>query len=250
MKRIRSLDDCPPGLASYLAEDIDDVKDWNGFRSHAAGASYLELAEKLVNNQHGLCGYCEIDIEDGDRQVEHVIPQSDSVHGATRVLDQSNMIACCKGGTLVTEDMTRRLDPVKRNRSCGESKENLVDADFIDPRTLPALPSLVRVNYDGRIEADTNSCENCNIDADKVERTIQILGLNTERLRRAREHRWNALNDHWGSDITDPEKMRAAARGELFPDECNRLPKFFTTNRSYFGVYAETVLSEPPQNWI
>ena len=187
MKCIRSLQDRPPGLDDYLAKEADEVKDWDGFRNHAGGVAYSELVETLVDIQHGLCGYCEINIEKRDRQVEHVIPQSDPRRGAAHVLDHANMIACCKGGTLQTGDENRRLDPVKRNLSCGEAKGNQVGTDFIDPRTLPALPSLTRVNFDGRIEASRAACKTSGVAVGKVEKTIEILGLNTERLRRARE---------------------------------------------------------------
>ena len=250
MKRIASLVDPTPGLADFLAEaDVEDTN-WPRFRDHAGGASYRELVEGLVDLQHGICGYCEIDIQERDRQVEHVIPQSDPLRGAAYALDSSNMIACCKGGTLITDDESRRLDPVKRNRSCGDAKEDRVDADFVDPRTLPNLPSLTRVNFDGRIEADAASCDSCGIPVGRIEKTIEILGLNTERLRRARENRWDALNDNWGSEIDAPGLMEAAAKGELLPDQDNRLSRFFTTSRSYFDVYAEKILSEPPQDWI
>lgn len=200
--------------------------------------------------QHGLCGYCEVDIRERDRQVEHVIPQSDPQHGAAHALDPSNLIACCKGGTLQTDDETRRLDPVKRNRSCGEAKGDRIDAEFVDPRTLPDFPSLVRVHFDGRIEADADSCNSFGLPVAKIEKTIEILGLNTERLRRARESRWNALSDIWASEFDFPALIEAAAKEELLPDEGNRLTRFFTTSRSYFGAYAEKVLSEPPQDWI
>ena len=236
MKRIQSLHDCPEGLTAFLVDEGDEVKDWEGFRSRQAGASYLELIEILVETQHGLCGYCEIDIEARDRQVEHVIPQSDPLHGAAHALDHGNMIACCKGGTLLSDDDARRLDPVRRNRSCGEAKGDLVDADFIDPRTLPLLPSITRVNFDGRIEAYAAACDCCGILVDKVERTIQILGLNCERLRRARENRWNALSEYWASEIDNPELMEVAARGELLPDAQNRLPRFFTRAMVESGV--------------
>ena len=250
MKRIESLVNPTPGLTDYLAQAGDEDKNYDNFRDHEGGASYRELIEGLVNLQHGICGYCEIDINERDRQVEHVIPQSDPHQGAARALDSSNMIACCKGGTLMTFDDTRRLDPVKRNRSCGEAKGNRLDIDFIDPRTVPGLPSLTRVNFDGRIEADAGSCESCGIPVNRMEKTIEILGLNTERLRRARKNRWDALSDNWGSEFDAPELMEAAAKGELLPDPDNRLPRFFTTSRSYFGVHAEKVLSEPPQCWI
>ena len=100
------------------------------------------------------------------------IPQSDPRNDAALALDHPNMIACCRGGTLQTDDKARRLDPVRRNRSCGEAKEALVDTDFIDPRALPALPSLIRVNFDGRMDADTAACEIGGIEVDKVEKTM------------------------------------------------------------------------------
>ena len=152
MKRIQRMDHAISGLEAYLAEEGNEVKDWGGFRRHDAGASYRKLAEALMDIQHGLCGYCEIDIVEGDRQVEHVVPQSDPQQGVANALDYANLIACCKGGTLHTEDDERRRNPVNRNRSCGEAKGDLVDADFIDPRSLPALPSLLQVNFEGRIE--------------------------------------------------------------------------------------------------
>ena len=183
----------------------EEVKDWDRFRNHAGGVSYSELVETLVNIQHGICAYCEIEIEDRDRQVEHVIPQSDPLNGAVHALDHANMIACCKGGILQTDDKARRLDPVRRNRSCGEAKEALMDTDFIDPRALPALPSLIRVNFDGRMGADTAACEIGDIAVDKVEKTIEILGLNTERLRRA-EGNLDAISTNfiWARTITCP----------------------------------------------
>ena len=250
MKRIRPLNNATAGLDAYLAEDGGAAKDWDGFRSHDAGASYRQLAEALTEIQHGLCGYCEIDIKEWDRQVEHVVPQSHPQQGVARALDHTNLIACCKGGTLLTEDEERRRKPVRRNRSCGEAKDDLVDPDFIDPRTLPELPSLLQVSFDGRIEADTEACQTCGIAADKIQKTIDILGLNVERLRRAREARWNALSENWAADIDNSQVMESAACVELLPDKENQLSRFFTTSRSYFGVYGERILAELPQIWI
>ena len=250
MKKIRSLDAPTPGLNAYLNNGVKGTKDWDGFRSHASGASYSLLIETLVEVQHGLCGYCEIDINKTDRQVEHVIPQSHTKHGTKHALDYRNMIACCKGGTLQTSDETRRLDPVKRNRSCGEAKENKMPAKFLNPRKLPALPSVIRVIFDGRILPDEAACERTGIAVDTVEKTIELLRLNCERLRRVRESHWNALSDNWGSKVDDPGMIEIAARGELLPDKDNRLPRFFTTSRSYFGDYSEKVLSENPMDWI
>ena len=193
MKRIRSLDGPTPGLYAYLNNGVKETKDWDGFRNHASGYSYSQLIEALVELQHGLCGYCEIDINIADRQVEHIIPQSHPRYGSKLVHDYRNMIACCKGGTLQTTDETRRLARVKHNRSCGEAKENKMPAKFLNPRKLPALPSVIRVIFDGRILPDEAACERTGIAVDTVEKTIELLGLNCERLRRARENRWNVL---------------------------------------------------------
>ena len=257
MKRIRGLDAPTPGLTAYLAGE-GDAADWDGFRSHATGASYRELLEALMAVQHGLCAYCEIDLRDGDHQVEHVVPRSDPDCGEERSLDVDNLIACCKGGSSRNEfgphargDDERFLHPTKRNISCGEKKGNDWDADFVDPRTLPALPSLLRVGYDGRIAADQAACEEAQHSAERVNWTIETLGLNVERLRVARERRWRALEANWQEHLDDPEMMEAAARGELLPQaDDDRLPRFFTTSRSYFEPWGEAVLEEEPRGWI
>lgn len=250
MKRIRSLPNCPPGLGAYLSDELDEVKCWEEFRSHNAGESYQELIDTLVNLQHGICGYCEIDLEISDRQVEHVVPQSAPGLGVEHSLDHKNLIACCKGGTQKTDDNLRWLEPIRNNLSCGQSKQDEVNVDFIDPRELPKLPSVMRVNFEGQMEVDIESCNRCQIDHRKVEKTIEILGLNVERLRLAREERWNALTENWHSYFQNFKLMEASAKNELLPNSCNRLPKFFTTSRSFFGTFGESVLSHPPQNWI
>ena len=95
-----------------------------------------------------------------------------------------------------------------------------------------------------------DACETFGIAADKVEKTIDILGLNVERLRRAREARWNALSENWAADIGNPQVMESAARVELLPDKEYPLRRFFTTSRSYFGAYGERILDEQPRVWV
>ena len=253
MKRIRMLREPPRGLGDYL-DRVGHGAEWEDFRSHDAGNSYRELLNELIDGQHGLCGYCEIDLTELDRQVEHSVPRSDPI-GASRALDVTNMIACCKGGTAGvygdarSRDETRYREPVRHHQSCGQKKGNLVDEGLVDPRTLPPLPSLTRVLVDGTMEADAAACESVGESADRVQRTIEILGLNVRRLRVARERRWRTLNDAWNDHVDDPDVMEAAACGELLPKN-GHLPRFFTTNRSYFGSASERILAEPPQAWI
>jgi len=255
MKRIQALDGPTPGLVDYRKGGSDQAN-WDGFCSHQSGAAKRELTEALCSIQHGLCRYCEIDIIECDRQIEHVIPQSDPEQGKARALDPTNMMICCKGGTRQTNDDARWLQPPRRrinrnwNISCGEAKGDFRDPQFIDPRDLPALPSLVRVDYEGEISADEDACIDTEIDVSRVEQTIQILGLNVPRLQIARKRHWDALNDNWKEYLDNPQVMQQVARMELLPKADGHLPRFFSTSRSYFESVAEEILAEAPQGWI
>ena len=253
MKRIRELNKPTLGLAEYL-DAVGNNANWEGFRDHNAGASYGELIEKLIDVQHGLCGYCEINFIELDRQIEHVIPRSDPQHGAASAVDITNMIACCKGGTESTFASSQKSSDADRygDMSCGQAKGDLNDAEFLEPRKLPALPSLTKVLVDGRIEVDEKACESADIPAARVTRTIEILNLNAKRLRAAREKQWNDLEKE-ADQIGDPDDsdiMDAWIRSVLMPDDAGRLVSFFTTTRSYFGPLAERVLEQQPQAWI
>ena len=257
MKRIRTLRDPTRGLATYRDNCQNGQASWEGFRNHAASSSYRDLVATLGTLQHGLCGYCEIDLKESDRQIEHVIPRSDPNRGPSEALNPGNMIACCRGGAATNlhgpnaaADEERYRQPVKRNLSCGQAKGEKSEAAFVDPRTLPALPSVTKVYPNGRIEADVNACARCAVDAGNVNRTIEILRLNVERLRLPRERRWRALSRNWSPHFDDPEVMESAARSELLPDQNGDLPRFFTTSRSYFGLHGERSLEQDTRLWV
>ena len=250
MKRIRGLDGPPPGLSAYRAEEPNGAN-WDGFRAHRSRESYRELADALTDRQHGLCGYCEIEIAASRRQVEHVIPRSHPQQGKSRALDETNLIACCHGGTTRSDagDSTYYMPPPKANMSCGQRKDNKLIP--VDPRTLPELRSLMRVGPDGRIEVDKDACRVEGRAANGVGKTIELLGLNVERLRLAREERWRELEKGWEDLQGNEDLMREVARGELLPDDNDgRLSRFFTTSRSYFGPLGEAILEEEPRGWI
>ena len=253
MKRIRALADPTPGLREYL--DSVDHANWIEFCSHDAGASLRELRETLLRNQHGLCAYCEIEIKGPRRQIEHVIPRSDDAVGNQRALDISNMVACCMVGTVPVagleeherEDYYRR--PLADNMSCGQAKGSQNDAEFIDPRTVPAVPSLVRVGANGLLEVDDNACQAAGVVPERVTRTIEILNLNAERLQSARR-KWRLALIEAAQRAGDADRMIAWIRAVLIPDDYSRLPRFFTTSRCYFDPVAERVLDEHPRAWV
>ena len=237
-----------PGLADY-AKRAGSGASWEGYCSREAGRRRRrELVRQLEDLQHGLCGYCEIDLRDGDREVEYVAPKS---RYPDRALDAGNTIACCRGG--VSDDPGVRGDEERffwPGASCGHAKGDGFSPEFVDPRDLPAAPSLTRVRRDGRIEVDEDACRTAGRDADSVNDTIRLLGLNVERLRRARRSYWLTLDEQMRKYGEDGEARERWARRRLLPRN-GRLLKFFTTNRSFFaGWGGEAVLAEPPQDWI
>ena len=246
MKCIKTMVEPTPELSNYLEEAT--TPEYNEFRDYRGGAAYRELIAELVNLQRGLCGYCEIEINlnQSNHQVEHVVPRSAHPEAA---LHASNLIACCKGGTVESKDKERFLKPPKRNLSCGQAKAERDDPQFLDPRLLPALPSLLVVRNDGRIEADSDACQS-EEEVARVEKTIEILGLNVERLRAARERRWRDLLDVWAGYFQSDDVMTQGAQSALLPGRDGRLARFFTTRRSFFGRYGEHVLSLAPDSWI
>ena len=137
MKRIRALEEPTPGLVEYREEEGDSAT-WEGFGSHRGSTdAKRELAEGLANVQHGLCGYCEINLHPRDREIEHVIPRSDTERGgAERALDHTNMIACCRGNASephhpdLRGDPARFLRPVNAHRSCGQAKGDQSSDEF------------------------------------------------------------------------------------------------------------------------
>ena len=257
MKRISGLEVPTPGLSEYRDQERDAAT-WGGFGSHGGKSdAKRELADALAGIQHGLCGYCEIELHPRDREIEHVIPRSDRARGGTeRALDHTNMIACCRGNASklhhpdIRGDATRFRPPPRAHQSCGHAKGDTSDPDVLDPRTVPTLPSLFRVLGDGEITADEAACQSEGVDPACVARTIEILGLNVPRLREARASRRRDLELDWAGYDGDQSKIRAAARRELLPDDAGKLPGFFTTTRSFFGPLAEVILEAADGAWV
>ena len=253
MKRIRVVPVPTPGLGEYL--DSVDNANWEEFRSHDAGASLRELRDTLIRNQHGLCAYCEVEIKEGSRQIEHVVPRSDEAVGKQRALDIRNILVCCLGRTKTVNGLgehereDHHRQPVRDKPSCGQAKGNRNDEAFIDPRTLPALPSLVRVGNDGLIEVDTDACQAAGFGPDRVTRTIEILNRNAERLQLARQ-KWRSSLVQAAQRAGDAARMIEWIRDVRTPAPDGRLSRFFTTSRCYFGPAAERVLDEDPREWI
>jgi len=262
MKRIKGLEASTAGLARFLADPATE-KTWDEFGSFETGAARRELTDALAERQHGLCAYCEIDLRAGDTRVEHFVPQSDPVEGERRACDYTNLLAVCMGGSNAAifgpatknPNQARFLPPVAKNLSCDAAKDDSSPIDLLDPRLVPALPSLVEVTPSGELIPDPNACAQHGIAETAVETHVRRLGLNVGRLRINRVAVWNALQA--AADeiahveaVALPSRLRRFASDLLLPDANDRLSAYFTTIRSFFGPVAKGILNIPPHEWI
>ena len=234
MKRIKNLHNPTPKLENYLRKHGNNGT-WKRFKRNTAAKE--ELVNKLIEIQRGLCGYCETKLSNDNYQVEHFIPQSDPKRGQNLSLNCTNLIACCSGG----------LQPNTKQLSCGQAKADKICT--IDPREVPALPSLMRVLPNGEIEPNKANCECMGIDSSKVSEGIEILKLNVKRLQDERRRHWNSLNGD-GNKQLSLEMIEKFARTQLLPNDDGNLNRFFTTSRSYFSSVGENILKEDPNVWI
>ena len=253
MKKIRCFGSQSDEIEAYL-RDAGSRPTWDEFKSHKRGESFKKVRDSLIQNQHNLCAYCEIDLIESDRQIEHFIPRSDLIDGQESELEITNLLACCLGGSKrqsspqIGRSVGRYLEPVAENLSCGQAKSSARLPQ--DPRNLPSDTSLFTVEFDGTICPDAGSCEEMNIPIEIVSSTIRMLGLNVERLRRARERHWEVLLEKTSDFIHDSEKLQSMASQMLLPKEGGRLLPFFTTTRSFLGPDAESVLDRSQGAWI
>ena len=237
-------------------EEGGDPGDWDSFKSHAAGGSYRELISRLLDLQHRLCAYCEIELTESDRSVEHVTPRSDPEKGRDRTLDPQNLVACCRGGERPFGANGRRYrKPIRKNRSCGAAKGDAVSSSFVDPRCLPASPPVVRVLSDGTVEAAEQACRAVGVSPEHLSRTIGLLNLNCPRLRTARRDLFEDLDSQLADYLDNREGMDRVIRAELLRAAGARHEPFFSTRRSYFRLrgHAETteaILAESPPTWV
>ncbi len=287
MKKVKQLSAAPPSLSSKpnLSDFLKDyphttrhTNDWDAFNNHPAKKDLLQALHKV---QHGLCAYCEISLmvsSNGtsidDRQIEHFHPKSDIPHATDWMFELSNLFATCLGGESKNrfgvgskfKDEGHYLEPAKDNYSCGKAKEaEVLDTKILKPSELPASPPLFTFStMDGSINVNQANCKVAEIESQKVQNTIDKLNLDCRRLRNQRKKLLQSLEKEVrelgkevlskpGEELSDEELewLKAELVKEFFQMEKDgSIPEFFSTVRDFFGNHAETILSQPPQEWI
>jgi uncharacterized protein (TIGR02646 family) len=249
MKRIIKGDE-PERLKAYREARPDNS--WEQFNQK--DARKREVQERLIEDQGGLCAYCEVDLKPGvdeqlaDLRVEHFHPKSDRTTGKNWHLEWSNLLACCHAGSQkgVVDADERYTSPDHHSCDVPKGQHNW-DEDIINPLHLPAFPPIFKYQRsNGSIQVDPPNCQQAGLDPTKAQATIDKLRLDAERLRNLRQGELNRINELMISEVAKglsvAEARQRLAKALLRKDGNNRWPKFFSAIRSYLGSAAEEQL--------
>lgn len=176
MKRIKHVEGSVAGLHDYRRIN-GEMASWRGYKSfqdEGGNYYYHQLIDQLARNQHGICGYCEIRLDNDSLQVnslhvEHVVPRSIC---AELEFEGTNLIASCSGRS--TE--ISRNSSSKDSLSCGHKKGNRVLPDIADPRKIPCIPSLLIVSSDGMISGNSKLIEELGLEMHEVSGQLNYSG--------------------------------------------------------------------------
>ena len=253
MKRVYKRQQEPELLKSYRLKHPDAT--WDKFRRRFT-RGYRQVKQAIIEDQHGLCAYCEISIkrkedytEVDDFRVEHFFPKGATQDGGHNYhLDWRNLLGVCHGGSQKdVPDAEWRFSEKKGDRSCDVPKGGKEITDrILNPLKLPGNIRLFRyTEHNGKMYVDEETCP------DelkwKAKNTIKELNLNAPRLMRMRKAVIDKLTDELmlalaeGQDFD--ETLEWLAESFLLPDHKNRSIPFFTVIRWYLGDAAEKLIA-------
>lgn len=255
----------PPALQIY--RNAVPQASWEDMRNdphHGGQQAYADCRRDSIQDQNGLCAYCEIHIRDNNPlkcRIEHFHPKSDQSTTHNWALDWNNMIAVCNGGSnphIVAGGF--HLKPTEKNLSCDAHKDRMIQTKrlpencegwILNPLQLAAFPSLFHLEkHTGFLQPDLSACQNYSPWPDNrhqslealVRHTIDMLNLNCDRLA---QERLRLIRD------IEANKKRQRTQGFTLAQGMNNLtqryfrtvwPAFFTTIRLCLGEFAETYL--------
>lgn len=255
----------PNELTAYATNHPQNNWD-NDFRNHATatqqpGDDYRAIKKRLIDDQGGLCGYCEQKIGhlNGSLQrIEHYHPKSDNTNPAINwALLWSNILVVCSGGE--KEGATHALPA---NLSCDAHKNHQLNkqapvaiaaalAAQINPFNAPAFPCLfIFDKQTGELQPNLTGCQHLEqaqgLPAgslnSKVQNTLELLNLNCDRLC---QDRLKVRNEYNRAVKEAREKNDAGYRQKLTERWFSkRWPSFFTTRRILLGEAGEVYLQQ------
>lgn len=258
MKKINKSS--PPNALTEFAER-DTQADWNCFYNNSA--SYKAIKQLMLQDQGGLCGYCErkiINLPENKQRIEHFHAKSDqSAPNKNWALDWNNVLAVCIGG----DDADKQVHPLPSNLSCDSHKNHLInkgklvsacEGHLLNPLHIPTTACLFGLDKaTGALNVNIANCQQLagvghsygSLET-LVETTIEILNLNCQRLK---DDRLEVLKSY-NQEVAKARK--ANDKRGLEKLVCRwfrkRWPSYFTTRRIILGKHAETFLHDVGYN--
>jgi len=251
MKKINKSAIEPTQLTSYRA--VKPEANWDGLRKKIT--RYKALKKQLIQDQKGLCAYCEIDLALADKRdqgiddfrVEHFHPKNPHKPPPNHALEWKNLLGVCLGGSQrnVIENRFMHSD-----YSCDVPKSNnnwvkVILNPLYDVPAFPRLFQYIEQGKDaGKIEVDLKLCPPHL--QKKAQKTIDKLKLNATRLKRFRatviKHFRSSFDKLTRSGLSEDEALEELA--EVYFDLNQHWPPFFTCIRWYLADKAEERLKE------
>jgi uncharacterized protein (TIGR02646 family) len=187
MRFIQKQNTTPPDFSAF----VDGVAGYNALYNDQK-QSLLKL---LINEQHGLCAYCNQRITSNTATIEHLICQS---HNPTYELKYFNLFAVCRGNE--GQIQTSHCDKYRAN---GSSNDYFVPYILFERCLTTAWNNLnpfFDVEYNPRTELYSGKLipRNVNLSGyprnqQRVQDAIQVLNLNAEILINARKEKWESV---------------------------------------------------------
>jgi uncharacterized protein (TIGR02646 family) len=256
----------PPNELTVFANLFPTANWESDFRNHSVypnrpGHDYQQIKKRLINDQGGLCAYCEKRLPDSIhlQKVEHYHPKSDkSVPAVNWGLQWSNLLAVCTGG----EHADLQQHPLPANLSCDSHKNHWLDklplpaqlarlATLQNPQTLMPLANPFDFERQtGRLTISVSACQQIDMQLGLVggstyatlDTTINTaLNLNCHRLCMDRME----VLAHYNAEV---KKARLRNDRQFLSKLAvkwfgTRWPSFFTTRRILLGSAAEAHLT-------
>lgn len=213
MKFINKSSIEPSSLSDWKSQDKMYQRSkatWKRFRTVKGREYKKEFTEDLINEQGGICCYCEQKLNIDDCHIEHLFPQSKDVY-SDYLFDYQNLLCSCQ---LEIESGEPRY--------CGNSKANNIIP--ITP-LMPECESKFTFTEDGQIQ---------HTDEDSRQ-TIEYLKLDIDKLNDLRR---NAIEPFLIDPITldeiSKEEAKVFADKYLEQNNCH-YNEFYTTIKYLFG---------------
>lgn len=143
----------------------------------------------LLDNQNGMCGWCQLKVTVGSSHTDHILPKSDPVY-ATQTFSVTNLVASCG---------------LRSSTRCGHFKNNKILASWINPYNTARLEDYFTYDIKGKMlpSATLDFAKN----SDAADAIDNILNLNESVLMTKRERLISDLLNDVFAELNENEVL-------------------------------------------